>query len=357
MKQVIRILQVDDDEEDFLIIQDLLKDISRQRYTIDWSPGYQDAIEKIKTGDYDIFLVDFMLGANTGIELLKHIRKIHVHHPVIIFTGQGDEKIDLEAMNAGAADYLVKGQIDSNILERSMRYSINNADIQQKLLENEQSLRNAEKFALTGRMAQVIAHEVRNPLTNVKLAIQQLKDELPNPSESTLTLIEMIDRNCNRINQLIINLLNSTRSSELNHEDVSINALIDDALELAKDRIELKRIEIIKQYSDDICDVYVDRDQVKTAILNIVINAVEAVEEVHGTLKFRTEEINGKCVVTISDNGKGMSPEEVSKIFEAYYTGKPKGMGLGLTTTQNIILNHKGTIKVESRPKKGTSFI
>lgn len=357
MRHTIRILQVDDDEEDFLIIQDLLKDISRQRYTIEWSPGYEDAVEKIKTNEYDVFLVDFMLGKYTGIELLKHIRQNNMHIPVIIFTGQGDERIDMEAMNAGAADYLVKGQIGSNILERSMRYSINQAETQKKLLENEQTLRTAEKFALTGRMAQVIAHEIRNPLTNVKLATQQLQDELTEPSESILSLIEMIDRNCNRINQLIINLLNSTKSEELSYEDVSINNLIDEALELARDRIELKRIRIVKQYSDDICDVYIDREQIKIAFLNIIINAIEAVEEDHGTLTFRTEGKDDKCVVTISDNGKGMTAEEASKIFEAYYTGKPKGMGLGLTTTQNIVLNHKGNIKVESKPLNGTTFV
>jgi signal transduction histidine kinase len=357
MKDSIRILQVDDDEEDFMIIQDLLKDISRQQYVIEWSPGYEDALDKIKDNEYDVLLIDFMLGKYTGIELLKQIRKNNNHIPVIIFTGQGDERIDMEAMNAGAADYLVKGQIDSNILERSMRYSINQAETQLKLLDHEQSLRMAEKFALTGRMAQVIAHEIRNPLTNVKLAIQQLQDDLVNPSESMLSLIEMIDRNCNRINQLIINLLNSTKTTELNYEDVSINALIDEALELAKDRVQLKRMKIVKEYSDDICDVYIDREQIKIALLNIIINAIEAVEEEHGILTLRTEGRDDKCIVIISDNGKGMTAEEQKKIFEAYYTKKVRGMGLGLTTTQNIILNHKGTIKVESRPSLGTSFL
>ncbi|MBK9731769.1 MAG: response regulator [Chitinophagaceae bacterium] len=357
MKNLIRVLQVDDDVEDFLIIQDLLSDIETQSYSIEWSPGYDDALKKIEENIYDILLIDFMLGTSTGIELLKEVRKKNPNIPVIIFTGQGDERVDLEAMNAGASDYLVKGQIDSNILERSMRYSIKQAQTQEKLLGHEQNLRMAEKFALTGRMAQVIAHEIRNPLTNVKLALQQLQDELTNPSESILTLIEMIDRNCNRINQLIINLLNSTKSEKLNYEDLSINALIDETLELAHDRLELKKIKIEKKYSDDICDVYVDREQVKIALLNIIINAIEAVEEERGKLIFTTEGKGDKCVVTISDNGKGMAPDELDKIFEAYYTGKSKGIGLGLTTTQSIILSHKGNIKVESRVNSGTTFI
>lgn len=356
MSNPIRILHVDDDEEDFLIIGDLLKDITRQTYVIEWAPDFDEAIAKMQQHNYDIYLIDFMLGPHSGIELLKEIRKTNHHTPVIIFTGQGDEEIDMEAMNAGAADYLVKGQIDANVLERSIRYSINQALTQQKLLDNEQSLRSAEKFAATGRVAQVIAHEIRNPLTNIKLALQQLEDEVPQRTESLGSLFGMVERNCNRINQLITNLLDSTKFSELKYEDVSINTLLDETIELARDRIELKRIKIFKDYSAGICDVYVDSEKVKIALLNIIINAVEAVEEDRGILSFKSESKNDKCVVTISDNGPGISPDHLKSIFEPFFTAKKKGTGLGLTTTQAIILNHKGTIKVDSNPSRGTSF-
>ena len=121
MNEVIRILQVDDDEEDFLIIKDLLRDITRQKYSIEWASGFTEAMQRIKASRHDVYLVDFRLGKYSGIELLPHIQAEHPNSPVIIFTGQGDEKVDLEAMEAGAADYLVKGQIDPNTLERSIR--------------------------------------------------------------------------------------------------------------------------------------------------------------------------------------------------------------------------------------------
>lgn len=218
-------------------------------------------------------------------------------------------------------------------------------------------MRRSEKFAATGRMARSIAHEVRNPLTNINLAIAQIKSEIPHLDENFTILFEMVNRNSQRINQLITELLNATRFAELNYEAVSINTLVNEALELAKDRIALKQIQIEKNYSFDICDISADREKVKTALLNIIVNALEAIEKEDGVLKINTRSEDGKCVVEIIDNGVGMDALSLSKLFEPYFTTKQKGIGLGLTNTQNIILNHKGSIQVESISGNGTCFI
>ncbi len=216
-KDPLHILHLEDDEEDYILIRDLLEDTDQQTYEIDWIPSFEDAKGKIALDGYDICLVDYMLGKYTGLEVLKYIREKNPHLPVIIFTGRGDDNIDIEAMNAGAADYLIKGQIDANILERSIRYAISHSRTLKQLIENEKSLRAAEQFALTGRVAQLIAHEVRNPLTNVELALQQLQEEIQDKEEEHTSLFELIDRNCNRINQLITDLLDSTRFNQLNY--------------------------------------------------------------------------------------------------------------------------------------------
>jgi signal transduction histidine kinase len=218
------------------------------------------------------------------------------------------------------------------------------------------SLRSMEKFTTTGRLARTIAHEIRNPLTNIGLATDQLKSGIPENEETTM-LLEMINRNGLRINQLITELLNSTKFSELNYNPVSINELLDEALELATDRIQLKKVKVQKRYSADICNVSVDKEKLKIALLNIIVNAVEAMPAEKGLLQLKTEGRDDKCLVTITDNGSGMDKETVSKLFEPYFTTKSKGNGLGLTNTQNIILNHKGVIDVESELGKGTSFI
>jgi signal transduction histidine kinase len=218
-------------------------------------------------------------------------------------------------------------------------------------------MRHTEKFAATGRIARTIAHEVRNPLTNIDLAVSQLKTDISSPDENYTMLFDMINRNSKRINQLITELLNTTRFLDLSFEKASVNHLLDDALELAKDRIELNHIQIEKSYSPDICDIAVDQEKIKIAFLNIIVNAIEAMEPEKGVLKIVTKEEKNKCVVEIHDNGIGMDSIAISKLFEPYFTTKTKGNGLGLANTQNIILNHKGTISVESTPGKGSIFI
>jgi signal transduction histidine kinase len=216
-------------------------------------------------------------------------------------------------------------------------------------------LRSIEKFAATGRIARTIAHEVRNPLTNISLATEQLREEVPHNDETDL-LLRMIDRNTTRINQLITDLLNSTKFAQLTFTKTSLNCILNEALDLAKDRIELKNIQVNKQY-DGLPDVNVDADKMKIAFLNLIMNAVEAMEEGKGILTIVTEKSKDKCIIRIQDNGTGIDEEHMLRIFEPYFTSKAKGSGLGLTNTQNIILNHKGIIYAESEVGKGSTFI
>ena len=217
-------------------------------------------------------------------------------------------------------------------------------------------LKSIEKFAASGRIARTIAHEVRNPLTNISLASEQLKD--PGiQNEETDILLGMIGRGVSRINKLVSDLLNSTRIDQLEIVPVNINQLLDEALELAQDRIELNHIKVEKYYDKDICGIQVDKEKMKLAFLNIIVNAVEAMKSDTGILELRTIKQRNKCVIEIKDNGIGMEEETIQKLFEPYFTGKPKGTGLGLTHTQNIILNHKGSINVRSKPGNGSTFI
>ena len=217
-------------------------------------------------------------------------------------------------------------------------------------------LKSIEKFAATGRMASTMAHEIKNPLNNIILSLEHLKDNTAN-DEMTNNLLDIINRNANRVNLLITDLLNSTRFLELNFASASINQIIDETLENAKDRIELNKITIIKKYDSEICNVSVDADRIKIAFMNIIINAIEAIETEDGIIEIKTEAKDDCCVVTISDNGKGMDQKALSKLFEPFITSKSNGTGLGLTNSQNIILNHKGNINVESTIKKGSTFI
>jgi len=467
--QPVHILMIDDDEDDFYLVSQLLQDISPGQYQLDWAPTYSKAVEEIDRKVHDIYLADYRLGPYTGIDILHHFQQLEYKAPVIMLTGKGDYTIDKEAMQAGASDYLVKGEISADLLERSIRYALDEArhlriieenekkyfgvfekahdliiladcdknvidanpaairslcyskeemlelNLKQLFFQEDQSkhffdhicgedsslrteynfvtkhgkkldvmvsavmLDDAEqiflcvvqditerkreelekqqqqKFVVTGRIARVIAHEVRNPLTNILLAVSQFKGE-PVSVEDSQVYVDIIERNCTRINQLITELLHSTRMIELNVHQHGVNELTDKALALAQDRLQLNEINVKKDYLKQDVLIPADEDKVVIALLNIIINAVEAMTPGKGLLTLQTTKQRDKAIITIGDNGPGIPEETKSRLFDPFFTNKPKGTGLGLTSTQNIIMNHKGTVHVESEEGEGSVF-
>jgi len=231
-----------------------------------------------------------------------------------------------------------------------------NIDELKKMDAEVRELKSMEKFTATGRVARTIAHEVRNPLTNISLAAEQLQEMNSQNTESSM-LLDMISRNAVRINQLISDLLNATKVIELNIRKTSINKVLDETLDLATDRLELGQVKVEKNYADGLGNVAVDEEKIKVAFLNIVVNAIEAMEKKKGILILRTKKAGDKCIIEIEDNGAGMDDDTIQKLFEPYFTNKSKGNGLGLTNTQNIIMSHRGKIAVKSKLGKGSLFI
>src|SRR5437870_5411177 len=123
-REAIKVLLVEDDEDDYMLARELFAEIQSTRFLVDWAKTYDKGLEAIKSNSYDICLVDYRLGAENGIELLQVALDAGCEAPIIILTGQGEHEVDLQAMAAGAADYLVKGRLDSGLLERSIRYAI-----------------------------------------------------------------------------------------------------------------------------------------------------------------------------------------------------------------------------------------
>ncbi len=123
----VRILIIDDDEDDFWLVNDFIQDIPGQTFQVDWCPDYKKASSALRNSTHDIYFVDYHLGAKTGIDLLKEALKNECREPIILLTGQGNQKIDLEAMRSGAVDYLIKSHITSEQLDRCIRYSLERA--------------------------------------------------------------------------------------------------------------------------------------------------------------------------------------------------------------------------------------
>lgn len=137
-----KILLVEDDEEDYLITRDMLSDTRRQKVAIDWAKNIELGRQALQTNDYDVILVDYDLGHQSGLEMLHKMSPDEMSSPVIVLTGNGSYEVDLEAMNAGAADYLDKNQVNGHLLERTIRYAIESRQAKTALLRAKEELEN-----------------------------------------------------------------------------------------------------------------------------------------------------------------------------------------------------------------------
>ncbi len=151
-------------------------------------------------------------------------------------------------------------------------------------------------------------------------------------------------------------MLNATRFNTVNFEEVLLTDVLNEAINLVQDRITLKGIYFSKGIDTKV-KINADKEKLGIALLNILVNAIEAVEEKNGKLILAVFEENDLVSINITDNGKGIPAENLSKLFEPFFTSKRGGSGLGLTATYNIITKHDGSIKVKSKENVGTSFI
>lgn len=465
-----RILIIDDDEDDFFITSEYIKSIPGQTFKIEWRKNYKEGMAALLEKTHDLYFVDYLLGAKSGVDFLKEAMSHHCEEPIVLLTGKGNYDVDIQATQFGAVDYLVKTDLTTEKLERCIRYALGRADTLKALRSNERKYRSifekskdvvfvtdrsldfkevntaiqvqlgystaeileknlcdlieqpaqksflqhamlsltevndwevtligksgekkiyiltltiddmdkqdsyvqgilhditnlkkeekatlqAEKLAAAGRLVRTIAHEVRNPLNNITLSVEQMQHDIKD--ESMQLYMNIIQRNGKRINDLISELLNTSRPSDNTLEKQALQNIIDDVISASIDRLTLKKIKLKLSYPNEEQEIMADREKLKLALLNIVINAIEAMEEQVGELSVSVLQRNNNVLLVISDNGSGISEENISRLFEPYFTQKRNGVGLGLTFTLNILQAHKGNIEVTSQLGKGTSF-
>lgn len=468
--QHIKVLLVEDDPDDYVLFKYSLNEIKVNSYSLTWANTFDAALELIKKKEHDIYFFDYLLGARTGLDLIQETVALGITAPIIILTGLGNQQTDLKAMELGASDYLVKGEIDTEKLERSIRYCIDqnrmlkklkssetkfrsifenshdviylstkdgkildvnqaaerlfgysreemlnmnasdlyensedrenfskemnkfgscanfevtlrdkfgdkkfcsltsniqrtveNGEVYQGIIHDmtlrkkaEQDLMVAEKLAFVGKIARTLAHEVRNPLTNINLSVEQLEEMIT--EEQLVIYFDIIKRNSKRINDLVTELLENSKPMDLRKSASPIENILMSTVDLARDRADLKNIKIITDFDLKDQNILADESKLSIALLNIIINAIEAVNKNTGVIRIDAKCKAQKCFIEIEDNGTGIPKDQIKKIFDPYFTSKPNGMGLGLAATQNIIHTHKGRIEIESEENKGTTF-
>lgn len=473
--EVVKILLIEDDEDDYVLTRNYLNSNENFSYEIDWVVEHDKALERIKEDAHDIYLVDYMLGSYSGIDLLKEARRAGCTKPMIMLTGQDSYQTDIDSMMSGASDYLIKGEINSALLERAVRYnierhnnmktledqelkyrmlfeesldavfiadvnlhiwdsnyafrnlfsmspdevgklelkdlflheemykefensfretqyvinkevtlkdshgkpkecliSVNKTLIQEtdspvvqgivkditSLKDAERELRNSEKMILTGKMTRTVAHEIRNPLTNILLSLKQLEKKIDMENDKdAATFMQIAEKNTTVINSLIDEMLKASNPGEMNMQAHSLNDILKESAEFCRDRVELKGVKLVMELDDAVSCRELDKDQLKRAFSNVIINAIEAMSESEEkVLTLRTKMEDDVCIISIADTGEGIEESKINELFEPFYTKKASGMGLGLTTVKSIIKQHNAEIKVRSTVGKGTTF-
>lgn len=223
----------------------------------------------------------------------------------------------------------------------------------------EEESKRSERLSALGNLAAGVAHEVRNPLNAIAIAAQRLKKEFkPVKAEKDYeSFLNSILSEIKRLDQIVNQFLSLARSQKLNLEPTDAAFYLSEILNFVKIEAEEKKI-IVRKKLEDSATVKIDRPEMKKALLNIILNGIEATEP-GGTLTLETHKRpeEHRFEIVISDTGKGISKEDLPKIFQPYFSTKEKGSGLGLAIAHRIVSDHKGKIEVESIKGKGTSFV
>lgn len=211
-----------------------------------------------------------------------------------------------------------------------------------------------EKLSISGKLARNIAHEIRNPLTNINLAADYLLED----DSAVEDYLKMIKRNAGKISELVNELLNNTGLNDLKLEKYDLSVIIEDALDSISDRANFARLTIEKNFQEPLPALMLDRKKMHVAIKNILLNAVEAMDEKGNLLRIRaTLPHNEQVKIYIQDNGKGIQSNDLDFLFDPFFTRKEDGIGLGLMNARQIISAHGGKIYVESKEGEGSCFI
>jgi signal transduction histidine kinase len=387
--RVVRVLAIDDDEDDFFLTRDLLEEIPGTRLQVDWEPDWERALESVCRGGHDVYLVDYRLGTRSGLDLIREANGRNCSAPLILLTGQGERELDFAAMQAGAADYLEKSNLDSTQLERAIRYAIQNKQSEEQLemrvrertaelaetnaaLEREIRERQRAEEALRqidrrkDEFLATLAHELRNPLAPIRNALEILRLG-PNTPDAVERGRKMMDRQVAHMVRLIDDLLDISRITrgkvQLRRERVDFADIVAGAVEGSQPLIDAGQHELTITLPDSPVTIEADTCRLTQVLMNLLNNAAKYMEP-KGKIRLAATIKSETLVLSVRDSGIGIPPDVLPHIFEMFSQvdrtrdRSQGGLGIGLSLVRGLVELHGGSVQAFSDgPGKGSEFV
>src|SRR6266404_6372235 len=214
----------------------------------------------------------------------------------------------------------------------------------------------SERLAALGRITAGVAHEVKNPLNSMRLWLENLKESLPaEPDSASQQAVQVLDKEIDRLDAVVKRFLDFTRPMDIRLEATQLADLLKEVLEIAKPQLQKSNIQLAQLLPIDVPEVYVDRALLKQAVLNLVLNAAEAMPG-GGQMRLVLSRRGEMAEITVGDTGKGIAVEHRQKIFQLFFTTRPGGSGIGLASAFRIVQLHNGSIDFTSEVGRGTTF-
>lgn len=375
--QSVRILIIEDDEDDYIIIKELLNEIYTKGFIVTWANNYDKALKFLQEEVYDICMLDYRLGAHDGFEILKELSALNIDVPVVFLTGQGEYRIDVQAMEAGAADYLIKDSLTPSILERSIRYTIDRATAGRALRRSHEKLeeivrqRTSQLIDANNELKKAsekiqnfafsISHDLKSPATALFALTRRLRDNYSETlGEKGGLYCEQILAASGQILSLVenINLFISEKEMPLNIEDLDLSAVLNEIKVEFSDKIINRKINW--DVPGELPFIRADHLSILRILRNLIENAFKYGGENLSYIGIKFEDSMDTYTISVSDDGPGFNTDQDANVFLPFQRiGMNKGIegcGLGLAIVKEIAEKHGGEVWTSHYNGKGATF-
>lgn len=355
-----RILVVEDDEDDYLILKGLFAKTAAP-FKLHWVQDWGEAKKAISRRNHDAYLIDYRLGAHDGLELLAFAKPQKRLEPFIMLTSAGDERIEQQAVKLGAADYLVKGTFTADLLSRTLRYAVQRKHIEEQRVQHLIEITRAKDEFIS-----LASHQLRTPATGVKqyigMVLQGFAGEV---SEVQRDMLEKAYASNERQLQIVTDLLKVAQVDagqvKLRHSNVDLVQLLADVLKEQRDSFKNRLQSVYFHAPGSPAVVHVDADMLRMVFENIIDNAGKY-SQTGKKIEVSIQQSATHYLVCIKDEGVGVAPEDQERLFQKFaridnpLSTLVGGTGLGLYWAKRVVDLHGGDIVIDSEVGQGTAF-